>query len=196
MAISLHTHDRGEHEALRRLILSAMFIAIGVILPFFTGQIQQIGKMILPMHLPVMLCGLICGWQYGGVVGLILPFLRSMMFGMPLMYPNAVSMSIELAVYGLTIGLIYGLFWKQNVFTVYLALIPSMILGRAAWGGTQVLILGLSDQSFTWKLFFVGAVLQALPGIIIQLLLIPAIMSMLHHTGILPYKGDTHDPNT
>lgn len=191
MSTSSHTHDRGEREALRKLILSAMFMAIGVILPFFTGQIQQFGKMILPMHLPVMLCGLICGWQYGGAVGLILPFLRSMMFGMPPMYPEAVAMSVELAVYGLTIGLIYSLFKKQNVLTVYLALIPSMILGRAAWGATQVIILGLSDRSFTWGLFFAGAVLRAIPGIIIQLLLIPAIMAMLNHTGMLPYKGES-----
>ena len=70
------------------LTLAAMFMAIGIVLPFFTGQIPQIGKMLLPMHIPVILCGLICGWQYGLVVGFILPFLRYVMFGMPLLFPN------------------------------------------------------------------------------------------------------------
>lgn len=70
------------------LVLSAMFMAIGLVLPFFTGQIPQIGSMLLPMHLPVLLCGLICGWQYGGVVGFVLPLLRYVMFGMPPHLPH------------------------------------------------------------------------------------------------------------
>lgn len=61
------------NKSTQNLALSAMFIAIGIVLPFFTGQLQQIGNMLLPMHLPVLLCGLICGWQYGAAVGFILP---------------------------------------------------------------------------------------------------------------------------
>ena len=49
------------------LILAALCMALGIVLPFFTGQIPQIGGMLLPMHLPVLLCGLLCGWQYGGL---------------------------------------------------------------------------------------------------------------------------------
>ena len=67
----------------QNLALSAMFMAIGLVLPFLTGQIPQIGSMLLPMHLPVLLCGLICGWQYGGLVGFVLPLLRYLLFGMP-----------------------------------------------------------------------------------------------------------------
>jgi len=78
------------------LTLAAMFMAIGIVLPFFTGQIPQIGKMLLPMHIPVILCGLICGWQYGLVVGFILPFLRYVMFGMPLLFPTGIAMAFEL----------------------------------------------------------------------------------------------------
>ena len=89
----------------QKITLSAMFIAIGIVLPFFTGQIRQIGSMLLPMHLPVFLCGLICGWQYGAAAGFILPLLRSFLFGMPPMYPMAAAMSFELATYGLVAGL-------------------------------------------------------------------------------------------
>ncbi len=177
------------HDALRRLTLSAMFLSIGLILPFFTGQIQQIGNMLLPMHIPVMLCGLICGWQYGGVVGAILPVLRSVLFGMPLFYPHALSMSVELGVYGLVIGLIYGLFKKQNVWTVYIALIPAMIIGRVAWGGMHAFLLGIGDMAFGYEAFLLAAFFNAIPGIILQLLLIPAIMSALHLTGLSRFRG-------
>jgi thiamine transporter ThiT len=71
-------------DFIKKLVLGAMFLAIGIILPFFTGQIPQIGRMLLPMHIPVFLCGLICGWQYGLAVGFILPLMRSMLFFMPL----------------------------------------------------------------------------------------------------------------
>lgn len=171
-------------EALRRLVLSAMFLAIGLILPFFTGQIQQIGNMLLPMHIPVLLCGLICGWQYGAVVGAVLPVIRSLIFGMPPLFPTAVSMAVELCVYGLTVGFLYGLFRKQNLFSVYIALIPSMLLGRIAWGGAQYVLLSMDGNIFTLQAFWAGAFLNAVPGIILQLLLIPAIMSTLHLTGL------------
>ena len=74
---------------MKNLVIAAMLLAVGLVLPFLTGQIQQIGNMLLPMHFPVILCGLICGWKYGLGVGFILPLLRSVIFGMPVMYPNA-----------------------------------------------------------------------------------------------------------
>ncbi len=186
-----HPARRG-HDTLRRLTLSAMFLAIGIILPFFTGQIQEIGKMLLPMHIPVLLCGLICGWQYGGAVGIILPLMRSMMFGMPPIYPTALGMSIELATYGLSIGLIYACMRKQHVGSVYIALIPAMLIGRAIWGVSQVLLLGMQDNKFTWNAFLAAAFLNALPGIILQLVLIPAVMTLLHISGLWRFcgKGD------
>ena len=49
----------------RKLTLSALFLALGLVLPLITGQIPQIGKMLLPMHIPVLLCGMVCGWPYG-----------------------------------------------------------------------------------------------------------------------------------
>ena len=176
-------------ETLRRLVLSAMFLAIGLILPFFTGQIQQIGNMLLPMHIPVLLCGLICGWQYGALIGAILPLLRFVLFGMPMLYPNALAMSVELCVYGLAVGFIYGMFKKQGIIPVYISLIVSMILGRVAWGGSMTVLLSMRDSAFTASAFLAGAVLNAIPGIILQLLLIPAIMTSLHAAGLQRFRG-------
>ncbi len=185
------THTAPSHpmSPLYRLTLAAMFLSVGLILPFFTGQIQAIGQMLLPMHIPVMLCGLICGWQYGALVGLCLPLVRSLLFGMPILYPNAIAMALELGVYGLCIGLIYGFFKKQSLWKVYIALIPAMLAGRAAWGGMEVLLLGLRDTPFGWQAFMAGAFFNAIPGIILQLLLIPAIMSLCHVMGAVRFRG-------
>ena len=89
----------------RNLTLSALFLALGYVFPFLTGQIPQFGSMLLPMHIPVFLCGLICGWQYGAIVGLILPLTRSLFFIMPPFYV-ALAMTFELATYGFVAGVL------------------------------------------------------------------------------------------
>ena len=178
-------------NAIRRLTLSAMFLAIGIILPFFTGQIQHVGNMLLPMHLPVFLCGMICGWRYGGAVGLILPLLRSLLFGMPPMYPNAVGMAVELEVYGIVAGFIYGKLKRQSPLTVYIALIPAMLIGRAVWGVSQIILLNVRQDAFTWQMFTAGAFFNAIPGIIIQLILIPSVMAVLHYTGVMKFRKES-----
>ncbi|MBO5214453.1 MAG: ECF transporter S component [Clostridia bacterium] len=162
------------------LVLAALFLAVGMILPFLTGQIKEIGNTLLPMHLPVMMCGLVCGWKYGAAVGFILPFLRSVCFGMPPLYPNAVTMAAELCAYGLLIGIFYQIFKKKTILTVYASLILSMIGGRLIWGIAKVLVLGLSGKGFTLAAFWAGGFVDALPGIILQLILIPSLMALIN----------------
>ena len=175
-------------KATKNMTLSAMFLALGLVLPFLTGQIPQIGSMLLPMHIPVMLCGLICGWQYGAVVGFIMPLLRSALFGAPVMFPAATAMAFELMTYGLVAGLMYGLSRWQCIVALYRSLIVAMLAGRAVWGVVQVIQLGFSGSEFTWAAFMSGAFLNAVPGIVIQLILIPAIMAALNRMGLVPYK--------
>ena len=176
----------------KKLTLSAMFMALGMVLPFLTGQIQQIGNMLLPMQLPVFLCGLICGWQYGVVVGFLLPVLRSVTFGMPPLYPNALAMAFEMATYGLIAGLLYGRSHYQGVKALYRALVGAMLAGRVVWGAAEIVLLGIGGNSFTWKMFLSGALLNSIPGIIIQLTLIPAIMLVLNKTGLVRFaRQDT-----
>lgn len=162
----------------KKMVTAALLLAIGMVLPFFTGQIKEIGNMLLPMHLPVMLCGLICGWQYGLAVGLILPLLRSISFGMPVLYPTAISMAFELATYGFVIGLMYGKSRWKCLRSLYISLLSAMICGRLVWGGVQCVLLGV--KGFTFRMFLAGALLNAIPGIVLQLILIPAIMLLLH----------------
>lgn len=164
---------------IRKLTFCALFLALGLVLPFFTGQIKEIGNMLLPMHIPVMLCGFVCGWQHGAVVGFITPVFRSVLFGMPIMYPNAVAMAFELAAYGLICGMIYNLLKRQNLLTAYISLISAMLGGRVVWGIAQIVILGLGGNSFTFTAFFASAVTNAIPGIILQLILIPPVVVVM-----------------
>lgn len=148
-----------------------------------TGQIPQIGSMLLPMHIPVLLCGLVCGWQYGAVVGFVAPLLRSVLFGMPPMYPVAIAMAFELLTYGLVIGLVYRRLAQKGVAGVYAALVTAMVAGRLVWGVAEVVLLGLGGKTFTAQAFLAGALLNAVPGIIVQLVLIPAVMAALQKAG-------------
>ncbi len=186
-----------QSRGIRKLVLSAMFMAIGLVLPFITGQIQQIGNMLLPMHIPVLLCGLICGWQYGAIVGFILPLLRYVLFGMPPIFPTGVSMTFELAAYGAVIGLIMQRLSRKNttgngknyVLNLYLALIGAMLAGRIVWGLVRFILAQATMQPFTLEMFMAGAFLTAVPGIIVQLILIPGIMAALKRTGVLNIDG-------
>lgn len=174
------------HAHLKNLCLSAMFLALGLVLPFLTGQIPSVGSMLLPMHIPVLLCGLICGWQYGGVVGFILPLLRSFLFSMPPMYPTAIAMAFELMTYGLVVGLLYGLSKWKCIKSLYRSMLLSMLAGRAVWGIVQMFLLGVGENGFTVSAFFAGAFVDALPGILLQLVLIPAVMVALRRAKLVP----------
>lgn len=177
------------HKSTKMLCYAAMFMALGLVLPFITGQVPQVGSMLLPMHLPVLLCGLICGWQYGLLVGFALPLLRHMLFGMPPLM-SAIPMAFELAAYGLVAGWLYQHSRWQCVIALYRCLIAAMIAGRLVWGVAEVCLLGVGASGFTWQMFMAGALLNAIPGIILQLILVPAVMVALHRTGLVPFMKD------
>lgn len=184
-----------QNKKIKNLALAAMFVAVGMVLPFFTGQIPQVGKMLLPMHIPVLLCGFICGWKYGLAVGLILPLLRSVLFTMPPLYPVAIAMACELAAYGFIAGFLYQRSRWQCTLALYRCLLVAMLGGRIAWGVAQVLLLGLGSTPFTWQAFMAGAVFNAIPGIALQLVLIPAIMVALNKTGLVPFTTNAPMPS-
>lgn len=164
---------------IKRLVYASLFLALGMVLPFLTGQIKEIGDSLLPMHLAVMLCGLICGPYYGGAVGIMLPFLRSLLFGMPPLYPNAVWMAVELATYGFVIGWLYAKSIKNHIAYIYVCLVASMVAGRVTWGITKSILLGIAGKSITIGVLIADGVIDAIPGIILQLLLIPFIMHLI-----------------
>ena len=181
------------------MVLAALFLALGMVLPFLTGQIPAIGSMMLPMHIPVLICGFVCGWQYGLLVGFIVPLFRSVLFGMPPMMPTAVAMAFELATYGLICGLLYRrlaccklVSGKKSgkIISTYLTLIIAMIGGRIVWGIVSIFLYGIQGNAFSWQMFLGGALLNAVPGIVLQLVIIPVIVMVLEKTGLMDeYAG-------
>lgn len=167
----------------RRMTYSALFLAIAMVLPFITGQIPEIGRMLSPMHIPVLLCGFMCGWPWGIAVGFIAPLLRSVMFGMPAMFPTAVAMAFELAAYGGISG------WLRrklpgDKWLIYPILLISMAAGRIVWGTVRLLLSGLSGTAFTWEMFILGAFAEAVPGIILHIVLIPVLVIVMETAGL------------
>ena len=166
------------------MVLSAMFLALGIVLPFLTGQIPVIGSRLLPMHIPVLICGYVCGWKYGLIVGLVVPVLRSAMFGMPPMMPTAAAMAFELAAYGAATGILYQKLPKTNA-SLYISLIGAMIVGRLVWGVVSMPLYGIAGKAFSVQMFIAGGFVNAVPGIILQIVLIPVIIMALRQAKVM-----------
>ena len=168
---------------LRHLVYAAVCLALCMLLPFLTGQIPQIGSALSPMHIPVLLAGFLCGPWWAMAVGFVAPMLRHVWMGMPPLI-TAIAMSFELAAYGLFSGLLYRLLPKKTV-NIYVSLIGAMILGRIVWGIAMVVISGVSGSAFTWSAFIAGALLNAVPGIILHIVLIPILVMALKRAKVL-----------
>lgn len=171
------------HE-LRKLIYSSICLAFCILLPFVTGQIPQLGKALAPMHIPVLLCGFICGWPYGLIVGFMAPILRLAIFGMPPLFPTGLAMTFELSVYGTVTGLLYQKLPK-TIGNIYITLITAMLSGRIVWGMAMTIICGINHFPFSFQAFLAGAFINAVPGIICHIILIPLIVIALRKAQLI-----------
>ena len=120
-------------SATRDLVLAALFLALAFVLPMITGHVPQIGNMLCPMHFPVLLAGFVLGGPWGLALGFAAPLLRSVLFGMPPMYPIAIAMAFELATYGAVAGFMYRKV-QHTLPMTYATLVTSMVAGRLVWG--------------------------------------------------------------
>ncbi len=174
-------------STVKKSILTAVCIALCVVLPQAFHAIPNAGAIYLPMHIPVLLCGLICGWQYGLLCGIVGPILSSLFTSMP---PIAYlpPMVVECAVYGCVAGLIMKLVHTRKVLLdLYVSLITAMIIGRVIAGCAKALIF--ARGSITMAAWATSYFVTGLPGIIIQLVIIPAIIFALMKAGLIPMRS-------
>ena len=162
---------------IKKLTISALLLTSGLLLPILTGQIPAIGNMLLPMHIPVLICGFLCGRKFGLIVGFILPLLKSFIFEIPILYPIAISMSFEMATYGFISGFLFSKAPSTKLTNIYCSLIPAMIIGRTVFGITQLILLNIVGNSFTFSAFISAVFFNSIPGIILQLIIIPIIIN-------------------
>lgn len=161
----------------KELVWAALFLAIGIIIPYIFHITALPGQVFLPMHIPVLLCGVILGKKYGIMSGVLLPFINSALLGMPPIYPTAIAMAFELATYGLTLGLLY----KDKKYNIFISLIVTMLIGRIISGIINYVLLTVGGSGFVFWAFITTTFVKAIPGIIIQLILIPTILRQLEY---------------
>ncbi len=171
----------------KKITVAAVCLALAMLLPFLTGQIQQLGNALSPMHIPVLLCGFICGAPYGFIIGLISPILRFALFGMPPIFPKGIIMVFELAAYGLSAGLLYKMLPKK-IPNIYVSLILSMLIGRTVAGIAKFVLVTFFAPNipFGWAIFWTDYFVTSLPGIILHIVLIPVIVISLKKAKLIP----------
>ena len=161
-------------KQVKYLVMTALCVALGVVLPVTLHAIPNAGSILLPMHIPVLLCGLVCGPVYGLACGILAPLLSSLITSMP---PMAMlpSMICELAVYGLVAGILIRVIkTRYNIANLYLSLLGAMLVGRVIYGA-----LNFRAGEYSLQLWLTGAFVTALPGIAIQLVLLPVLVLAL-----------------
>jgi hypothetical protein len=169
----------------KRTVLAALCIALCVVLPIAFHAIPNAGSIFLPMHIPVLLCGFICGWPYGLLCGLMGPALSSLLTGMP-PAPMLPSMMVECAVYGAVSGIMLKLVRTGRLTAdLYIALITAMLAGRIVSGIAKALIF---SPGITMSVWLTASFVTALPGIIVQLIAIPLLVSLLMKTRQIPSR--------
>ena len=169
----------------RRMVMAALCTALCVVLPIAFHSIPDAGSVFLPMHIPVLLCGLICGWPYGLACGLLGPVLSSIITGM---LPAAMlpAMMVECGVYGLTAGVMMRFVRTRNALAdLYISLVSAMVLGRFVAGLVKAFILTPGTAPFAWV---TTSLVTGIPGIVIQLLLMPMVVLALTKARLIPAR--------
>ncbi len=168
----------------KRMVTTAICAAMCVVLPIAFHAVPNAGSVLLPMHIPVLLCGLLCGWPYGLLCGLMGPFISSFT-GMP---PLSVlpGMMVECATYGFVTGL--GMRYIRTGKTtadLYISMIAAMALGRTVAGLAKALIFTPGISPFAWV---TTSLVTGIPGIIIQLIVMPALVLTLTKAKLIPHR--------
>lgn len=156
----------------KEIVLSGLLLASGIILPMIFHMFSLTGPIALPMHIPVLIGGFLLSPHIALLLGVMTPLLSGLLTGMPIMFPMAVIMAFELGIYGLTASLATR---KFNL-SVFSSLLISMIAGRIVAGFTVAFLVQLFGVKMNPFIYLKGAILTGIPGIIIQLIFVPALI--------------------
>jgi hypothetical protein len=170
----------------KKLTMSAMLLAIGIVLPMFTGP--QLGSILLPMHIPAILAGILVGSKRGLMVGMLIPILRSFLFGLPPLFPVGLAMAMELGTYALVAGLVYGKMRSLNMKRLYTAIVLSMLAGRVVFGiamFVQLVGLGMGSGVYSLGIWFASVFLSSWVGIWVHLVGLPVVVLALWRSGVI-----------
>ncbi|MBQ9263552.1 MAG: ECF transporter S component [Clostridia bacterium] len=189
-------------NSLYAMVVSAVLLAVGMVLPFLTGQMQALGQVISPLHIPVLICGLCCGWKWGLAVGVVLPILRGMVFGMPPFPAVGLPMAFELGAYGLLTGLLYPVMLKviqgkNHLPAMLTTLVIAMIGGRMVGGMAKAMFLAMgiirSGSPFTFAAFIASYFTSTALGALIHVIAIPIVVLAIEKAKLSPLMAGKKD---
>ena len=174
-------------SSVKKISICAICTALCTVLPPVFHMVG-LGSVFSPMHIPVLLCGLVCGWPYGALCGLVGPVISSLITGMP-GPAYLIHMAPELCVYGLVCGLLMAVVHTGRPYAdLYCALIPAMLLGRVAGGAVRAAVFAAGAQPYSLALWAGSYLVEVVPGIILHLALVPALVLVLTRTGLIPRR--------
>lgn len=178
--------ENNKKNYLTKCVSTAICIALCVVLPMALHAIPDAGTLLSPMHIPVLLCGLVCGWPFGLLCGLAGPALSCFITGMPGM-GYLPTMTVELALYGLISGLLMRFVRTGKLMAdLYISLAAAMLAGRILTGAARALIFAAG--TYSWKAWAAGYFVSSFPGIVLQLILIPALYMALQRAHLIPAR--------
>lgn len=180
-------------SGLYSLLVTAILLAVGIVLPFLTGNVQVLGQAISPLHIPVLICGLTCGWGWGMGLGIVLPLLRSVLFGMPPLVPVAIPMAFEMAAYGALCGLLYPMLRKKMskvycamLIAMVIAMVIAMLAGRLVGGAAKAVVMGIQGNAYTFQAFVTAYFVNTAVGAVIHLIVVPLVVTALEKARLSP----------
>lgn len=159
----------------RQMVSAAMILAMGVLLPMIFHVFGLAGAIFLPMHIPVLIGGFLLTPVMALFLGVLTPLLSSLITGMPVLFPIAIVMIFELSIYGLVFSIMTGKYKLNIIMSLFIA----MGLGRISAALSvhiMVLLFGIKMNPF---IYIKGAIITGIPGIVIQIILVPMIIKAI-----------------
>lgn len=162
--------DRTE---LRQIPLTALFAALGVVLPPIF-HVFGLGSTFLPMFLPVMLGSMLLSWKFALVLASFAPMTSWLLTGMPPLVPPILPLMVaELILLAIICSVLHMHLHRSVWFTLLIAIIMDrlllfiMVTFVAGW------------MNLDPAVFSIALVVSGLPGIVLQLLVIPQALKLI-----------------
>ncbi len=184
-----------KNDTLYRMIIAAMLIAIGMVLPRLLGGTEVLGQPISPLHIPALIAGLTLGGFWGGVVGASAPMLGHLVMHAPPSFDKALPMTVECLAYGVISGVAYVLLrrvlkGKPTIVPLLTAQVTAMFLGRIVGGAGKALLMAAGaigmDAGFTFAAFISAYFVSTAVGAVIHLIIVPAVVIALEKARMSP----------
>jgi len=168
-----------KNELIKRIVVSAVCLALTIVLPLAFHAIPNSAVIFSPIHIPVLICGLVCGYQFGLIVGLFGPILCLLITGMPTLI-NLPGMIVECMIYGCLPYLFLMLVkFKKLYLSIYIGLIISILIGRCFGGLISALVYLGTGEGYSISIWATSYFVKGWPGIIIQIILVPNLVFLL-----------------